>query len=67
MFLEIGADFKVIELDKRRDGNDIQRYLSDLTGGSTVPRVFVRGKFIGGGTETRSMQQSGQLIKLING
>jgi len=43
----------VVELDERDDGNAIQDYLGQLTGGRSVPRVFVGGKFIGGGDGTR--------------
>ncbi len=31
----------IIELDKRPDGNAIQDYLLELTGGRSVPRVFI--------------------------
>lgn len=30
-----------------------------------VPRVFVNGKFIGGGSEVRKMSQSGKLQELL--
>nr|XP_039273629.1 glutaredoxin-like [Styela clava] len=66
-FEDIGTKPKVIELDKRDDGLEIQRYLSTLTGANTVPRVFVKGKCIGGGSETKSMKLSGKLSKLLQG
>jgi glutaredoxin len=30
------------------DGDGIQKYLGQITGASTVPRVFIGGKCIGG-------------------
>lgn len=53
-----------MELDELGDAPAIQDYLATLTGGSTVPRVFVNKKFIGGGTETKALQRSGELAKL---
>ena len=31
-----------------------------------VPIVFVNGKFVGGGTETKALHQEGKLINLID-
>lgn len=44
-------NMSVIELDKRSDGDSIQNALQELTGGRSVPRVFIQGKFIGGGDD----------------
>ena len=41
------------------DGAAIQEYLGELTGGRSVPRVFVGGKFIGGGDDTDVSSDSG--------
>ena len=54
----------VMELDARPDGGAIQAALATLTGGSSVPRVFIAGKFIGGGDDTAAAQRSGQLALL---
>lgn len=64
---KIGAEYKVIELDRRNDGNAIQDHLYQITGARSVPRVFIDGKCIGGGTETKTMMQNGKLQKMING
>ena len=37
--------------------------MSQLTGGRTVPRLFIGGECIGGGFEASAMQQSGELKK----
>ncbi len=49
------------QLDQRSDGDEIQDYLQQLTGGRSVPRVFIGGKFIGGGDDTVRMKKSGEL------
>ena len=55
----------VVQLDERQDGEAIQDYLNQITGGRSVPRVFIGGKFIGGGDDTVAKQQSGELKKLL--
>lgn len=57
--------YTVMELDTRSDCGAIQDYLLDITGGRSVPRVFVAGKFIGGGDETDALARSGQLKQLL--
>ena len=47
------------------DGNDIQDYLLQLTGARSVPRVFIGGKCIGGGSETKGLHETGQLVPLL--
>lgn len=42
----------VMELDQRKDGDDIQDALLEITGGRSVPRVFIDGEFFGGGDDT---------------
>jgi len=56
---------KIIELDERNDGDAIQDALQQITGGRSVPRVFIGGKFIGGGDDTVRLAQSGELEKLL--
>ena len=55
----------IMELDEREDGPEIQDYLLEITGGRTVPRVFIDGKFIGGGDETDSLARSGKLEVML--
>ncbi|KAI6234383.1 Glutaredoxin-1 protein [Aphelenchoides fujianensis] len=49
-----------VELDKRQDCSEIQDYLKELTGARSVPRVFVGGKFLGGGDDTVCCPQDGR-------
>ncbi|CAG7871450.1 unnamed protein product, partial [Brassica rapa] len=48
LLTQLGATFKVLELDEMSDGGEIQSALSEWTGQSTVPNVFIKGKHIGG-------------------
>lgn len=56
------------ELDQGTDaaeGAAIQDALLDVTGGRSVPRVFVGGRFIGGGDDTAAKASSGELLRLL--
>eukprot|EP00281_Chroomonas_sp_CCMP1168_P005563 CAMPEP_0206271508 /NCGR_PEP_ID=MMETSP0047_2-20121206/33472_1 /ASSEMBLY_ACC=CAM_ASM_000192 /TAXON_ID=195065 /ORGANISM="Chroomonas mesostigmatica_cf, Strain CCMP1168" /LENGTH=155 /DNA_ID=CAMNT_0053700287 /DNA_START=104 /DNA_END=571 /DNA_ORIENTATION=- len=61
----VGAKYVVMELDDRDDGAEIQDAMVDLTGGRSVPRVFIGGKFVGGGDETVKLAKSGELAKMV--
>ena len=61
---EVGIKYEVMELDKTPDGPAIQDIMLGMTGGRSVPRVFINGKFIGGGDDTAAKAKSGELIKL---
>ncbi|KAH8267912.1 hypothetical protein KR026_010798 [Drosophila bipectinata] len=62
-FRKLNVDATIIELDGNPDGNEIQSVLGELTGARTVPRVFINGKFIGGGTDIKRMFETGALQK----
>ena len=59
------SGFKIVELDQREDGSDIQDYMMELTGGRTVPRVFIDGAFIGGADDTAALDARGELQTLL--
>ncbi|KAL6108360.1 glrx2 [Pungitius sinensis] len=65
VFEEIGASYKVIELDEHNDGRRVQEALAQMTGARTVPRVFINGNCIGGGSDTKQLHQLGKLVPLI--
>lgn len=52
-------------MEDRADCSAIQDVLQAITGGRTVPRVFIGGKFVGGGSEMKELQQSNQLVPLL--
>lgn len=56
----------MFELNQMKDGDEIQESLGEITGGRTVPRVFLNGNFIGGGTDVKSLYESGKLQKMID-
>jgi glutaredoxin 3 len=62
------ADVFLWELDQGTpadEGAAIQDALLDVTGGRSVPRVFVGGQFIGGGDDTAAKASSGELLRLL--
>lgn len=59
------SKLEIIELEKRPDCSEIQAYLRELTGASSVPRVFIGGKCIGGGDDTEALSNTGQLRPLL--
>ncbi|XP_029176248.1 glutaredoxin-C4-like isoform X1 [Nylanderia fulva] len=63
VFESLKKPYTVIELDNREDGQDIQDVLGEITGAKTVPRVFLNGECLGGGTDVKKLYQSGELAK----
>ncbi|XP_065830881.1 uncharacterized protein [Oscarella lobularis] len=59
------TDYTLYELDERDDGAAVQDALQEITGGRTVPRVFVGGDFIGGGDDTARLANNGELAKKL--
>ncbi|KAK3911720.1 Glutaredoxin-C4 [Frankliniella fusca] len=66
VFNKINFKYTAIELDKRDDGDQIQAILGEMTGATTVPRVFLDGECIGGGTDVKALHESGELSKKLN-
>jgi glutaredoxin 3 len=54
-----------MELDSREDGAEIQKQLGKLTGASSVPRVFIGGKSVGGHDDIMQLHQKGLLQKTL--
>ena len=65
VFDTLGVNYKTVELDRRTDCSQLQDDLLRMTGARTVPRVFVGGQCIGGGSDTVSMFKQGSLQKLL--
>nr|XP_053628053.1 uncharacterized protein LOC128685507 [Cherax quadricarinatus]XP_053628054.1 uncharacterized protein LOC128685507 [Cherax quadricarinatus]XP_053628055.1 uncharacterized protein LOC128685507 [Cherax quadricarinatus] len=65
VFNDLGIPYEVYELDKQSDGSVVQDVLDSMTGARTVPRVFVGGKCIGGGSETRQLSKDGKLLDMV--
>ncbi|KAF5740395.1 glutaredoxin [Tripterygium wilfordii] len=62
---QVGATFKVIELDTESDGSEMQAALFEWTKQRTVPNVFIGGNHIGGCDTTTGLHQQGKLIPLL--
>ncbi|XP_046713810.1 glutaredoxin 2 isoform X1 [Silurus meridionalis] len=65
VFNQIGATYRVIELDEHNNGQQIQDVLEQISGARTVPRVFINGQCIGGSSDTRQLHEQGKLLPLI--
>lgn len=57
--------FKWLDIDIRSDMDTIQNQMKQITGGSSVPRVFIGGKFLGGADDTVAAHKSGKLEKML--
>ncbi|CAL7941167.1 unnamed protein product [Xylocopa violacea] len=65
VFDSLQKKYTAIELDERDDGDDIQSILGELTGARTVPRVFVKGVCLGGGTDVKKLYENGEIQKMF--
>jgi glutaredoxin 3 len=65
VFTQHQVQFQDFQLDGRPDMDAIQDVLKETTGARTVPRVFINGKFIGGGDDTVKLCQEGKLENLL--
>jgi glutaredoxin 3 len=61
----IGVEYCVEEIEDRKDCSALQDIFLQITGGRTVPRVFIGGKCIGGGSETYSLHNQGKLVPML--
>ncbi|XP_045215554.2 uncharacterized monothiol glutaredoxin F10D7.3-like [Mercenaria mercenaria] len=63
----LGADeYEVWEIENEANCSEIQSVLREITGAQTVPRVFINGKCIGGGSETKALHAKGELRAMLN-
>ena len=42
------SKIKIFEIENEPEMQAIQNHMGKITGGSTVPRIFIGGKFVGG-------------------
>lgn len=66
---EAPGDFYVVELDElpAEEGAAMQDALLSMTGARTVPRVFAKGRCLGGCDDVVALQQQGDLAKALKG
>ncbi|XWS60750.1 hypothetical protein CRYUN_Cryun07bG0062600 [Craigia yunnanensis] len=65
LFTQLGASYKIIELDEGSDGDEMQAALAEWTGQRTVPNVLIGGIHIGGCDSVLAKHQTGQLVNLL--
>jgi glutaredoxin len=68
----IGANYTVIELDTDPDGKAIRAEMADLVGRTSVPAVWIGGKFVGGCNDGPmggliNLSEKGELDALLKG
>ncbi|XP_031833144.1 uncharacterized protein LOC116427210 [Nomia melanderi] len=65
VFDNLKEKYTAIELDEREDGDEIQNILGEMTSARTVPRVFVKGVCLGGGTDVKKLFDNGELKQML--
>lgn len=58
-------NFTSLEIEDRADCNEIQAVLGEMTGAKSVPRVFINGEFVGGGTDIKKLYDQGKLAGML--
>lgn len=59
---EFSPNYMVIELDKHKNGAELQKYIGTKTGIVTVPNVIINGISRGGSDSLRSSHSKGELL-----
>eukprot|EP00903_Cladosiphon_okamuranus_P010021 g9503.t1 len=66
--LDDPADYEFVELDERQDGNAIRYELSQITGRTSVPQIWIGGEFVGGcndGPGVFTLMEKGELVPML--
>ncbi|KAG0501540.1 hypothetical protein HPP92_001612 [Vanilla planifolia] len=63
--LELGANYKTVELDIESDGAQVQSALAEWTGQRMVPNIFIGGNHIGGKKDLMKKHEEGNLVALL--
>ncbi|XP_058103444.1 glutaredoxin-like [Magnolia sinica] len=62
---QLGANYRVIELDVKSDGDTVQSTLVEWTGQRTVPNLFINGKHISGCNNVTAKHNDRKLVPLL--
>ncbi|KAJ1687733.1 hypothetical protein LUZ63_019123 [Rhynchospora breviuscula] len=66
LFIDLGVNPSVHELDEDPRGREIERALAKLLGHSTaVPAVFIGGKLVGSTDKIMSLHMSSNLVPML--
>jgi len=60
------SKIKIFEIENEPEMQAIQNHMGKITGGSTVPRIFIGGKFVGGCDEVTKLHSSGKLREMLS-
>lgn len=60
----VGIKYEAILLSDRPDKEEVRDWFKEVSGKRSIPRVFVGGKCIGGGSDAEEMAASGELRTL---
>jgi glutaredoxin 3 len=63
LFSQLGVDFEETDITDNED--DAMNELIKKTGMSTVPQIFINGKFVGGCDDVHALYKSGDLLKML--
>ncbi|XP_027550532.1 glutaredoxin 2 isoform X1 [Neopelma chrysocephalum] len=66
LFEGLNVNYTAVELDTNMNGSLFQDVLEQMTGGRTVPRVFINGTCVGGATDTQRLHDEGKLLPLVH-
>lgn len=64
--LNLTVPYEEVELDKRADGAALESELREMTKSTSVPKVFIKDKFIGGCDDAHALHKAGKLLPQIN-
>lgn len=56
----------MVQIDRIRDGSKIHAVIKEQVNHKTVPAVFIKGEFIGGCDQVKSLHAKGKLTEKIN-
>ncbi|KAF3066870.1 hypothetical protein CFAM422_008817 [Trichoderma lentiforme] len=58
---ELMAQYEVVELDNRNDGDDLQDALLEISGQRSVPNIFFAQQHVGGNSDLQELDKRGVL------
>ncbi|KAF9654154.1 glutaredoxin [Thelephora ganbajun] len=64
-FAHLKDQIYIKELDQSPDGREIQDYLQEKTGQSTVPNIFINQRHVGGCDKVVTLKDGGKLAGLV--
>ena len=60
-----GSAVEVFHIEDREDVDELQDELLKMTDGRSVPRIFIKGKFVGGCDDITLLAKKGELKSLL--